>query len=215
MTHDAARKSYNRLSRWYDLFSGSEERLNHLGLQKLAIGVNDRVLEIGPGTGSCLVEITQIVGEQGLVCGIDIAEGMLAAAGKKLAGAGLLNRAGLVRGDAIRLPFATGSFDAVFLSFTLELFAADEIHVVLGECARVLSNAGRFGLVAMAEENHPGMMSRIYGWAHQRFPEVIDCRPIQVKVVLEDAGFYIKETNVVAMWGLPVGVILAEKRGLL
>jgi ubiquinone/menaquinone biosynthesis C-methylase UbiE len=211
MTHDTARNSYNRLSRWYDVFSGSEDRLNHMGLQKLAVGVNEKVLEIGSGTGNCLVEIAQCVGAQGIACGIDLAEGMLAVAGKKLAGAGAGSRAGLVRGDAIRLPFAAGSFDVVFLSFTLELFAADEIPVVLGECARVLRDASRLGIVAMADESNPGMVSRLYGWAHQQFPGVIDCRPIRVEKVLEDAGFFIQETSVVGMWGLPVAIILAKK----
>ncbi len=63
----------------------------------------------------------------------------------------------LIVGDAVRLPYKNDFFDAIFISFTLEIFEPKEIMVVLEECKRVLRANGRLGLVAMDDTGlHPG-----------------------------------------------------------
>ena len=87
------------------------------------------------------------MGDTGHVVGLDISPGMREVATERLAHAGLAGRVDLQVGDGSSLAFADDSFDAVFLSFTLELFDTPELGVVLGECRRVLRPGGRFGLV--------------------------------------------------------------------
>jgi len=210
---EAARSSYDRLSRWYDAFAGdSERRLAEIGLQKLQVKEGEIVLEIGFGTGHALVALAYLVGQSGKVYGIDLSEGMFRIARDRLDKAGLLNRVELRRGDAVRLPFDADFFDRIFMSFTLELFDTPEIPALLGECYRVLRNGGRMGVVAMSKREQPNWPTRLYEWAHRTFPNYVDCRPIPVRQVLGEAGFHLVDSTALSVWGLPVDVVVAEKQ---
>ncbi|MBE3066593.1 MAG: methyltransferase domain-containing protein [Chloroflexi bacterium] len=210
MNHSTPRINYDRMSRFYDLFAGtSERRFTGIGLHMLAAQNGESVLEIGFGTGHSLVALTQAVGGSGKVTGIDISKGMLRVTQSRLKQSGFAEQVDLRLGDAAYLPFNAAGFDAVFASFTLELFDLPEIPVVLKECRRVLRPEGRIGVVALAKTD--GVAVRIYEWAHAKFPDFIDCRPIYVHKVIEAAGFQITEIVERSMWGLPVKIVIAHK----
>jgi ubiquinone/menaquinone biosynthesis C-methylase UbiE/prolyl-tRNA editing enzyme YbaK/EbsC (Cys-tRNA(Pro) deacylase) len=204
---ELARNNYNRLSRWYDLFSGSERRFTEAGLRMLNAQPGEKVLEIGCGTGLSLLALARTVGQSGLVHGIDISEGMLRVASARIQKAGLLKVVNLRLGDAQHLPFEDASFDAVFMSFTLELFDDAGIQRVLGECARVLRKGGRVGVVSLAKKECRAV--KIYEWFHSRLPAIVDCRPILVRQAFTASGFEIREVCEKAMWGLPVEIAVA------
>ena len=207
-----AQATYDRLSRWYDLLAGgSEKRLIDAALQDLAVGDGKRVLEIGFGTGRALLALARAVGDSGRVYGLDISAGMLRVAQNRIDRAGLSGRVDLHQGDAAHLPFDGGSLDAIFFSFTLELFDTPDIPIVLGECRRVLRGGGRLCVVAMSREGNPGLMLKLYEWAHDRFPRYVDCRPIYVRAAVQEAGFQSVGATVRSTWGLPVEIVLARK----
>ncbi|MAT98229.1 MAG: 2-heptaprenyl-1,4-naphthoquinone methyltransferase [Anaerolineaceae bacterium] len=209
---EKARANYNRLSRWYDIIAGStEKKYRDVGLQKLAARPGEHILEIGFGTGHCILALAQAVGESGQVCGIDLSEGMLTITQDRLRQAGLLDRVDLRVGDAAKLPFAEGEFDGVFMSFTLELFDSPEIPVVLKQCYEVLKSGGRLAVVALVKQ--PGTAVKIYEWFHEKMPVAVDCRPIYAQADLTAAGFHIQDVAAMSMWGLPVEIILAQKGG--
>ena len=210
---EAARQSYNRLSRWYDLIAGStEKKYRDWGLEKLSAKPGEKILEIGFGTGHCLVALAQAVGPSGHVIGLDISEGMLAIACQRLGQAGLGWRVNLHLGDATNLNFIPAeSLDGVFMSFTLELFDNPEIPRVVQECYRVLKKGGRLSVVSMTKTNPPGLAVRLYEWFHERMPEYADCRPIFARQALEQGGFVIQDVSVSSMWGLPVEIVLGTK----
>ena len=210
---EAARASYNRLSRWYDLIAGStEKKYRDWGLEKLAARPGERILEIGFGTGHCLVSLSKAVGKAGHVIGLDISDGMLAIAQERLQQEGLQERADLHLGDATKLDFIeSGSLDGIFMSFTLELFDNPEIPRVLQECQRVLKAGGRIAIVSMTKTNPPGIAVRLYEWFHEHMPDYADCRPIFAREALEQSGFVIQDVNTSSMWGLPVQIVLGKK----
>ncbi len=208
-----ARTSYNRLSRWYDMIAGStEKKYRDMGLEKLSAQPGEKILEVGFGTGHCLVSLAQSVGSNGRVIGLDISDGMLAIAKDRLQKQGLGERADLHLGDAAKLDFIeAGSLDGVFMSFTLELFDNPEIPRVLQECKRILKPGGRLAVVSMTKKNPPGIPVRIYEWFHDTMPNYADCRPIFARQAMEESGFTIKDVSVSMMWGLPVEIVLGVK----
>lgn len=210
---EEARASYNRLSRWYDAIAGStEKKYRDRGLEKLSAQPGERILEIGFGTGHCLVSLAQAVGSAGGVIGLDISDGMLAIARERLRKAGLDDRVELRLGDAANLDFIeAGSLDGVFMSFTLELFDNPEIPRVLGECHRILKPGGRIAVVSMTKTDPPGLAVRTYEWFHERVPNYADCRPIFARRSIEQSGFAIQDVSVASMWGLPVEIVLGRK----
>ncbi len=211
---EEARSSYNVLSRWYDLLVGwGERRYREVGLRKLGAREGEDVLEIGFGTGHCTLALARAVGGSGEVYGLDISEGMRNITRSRLEKAGLADRVQLELGDAVRLPFEANSMDAVFTSFTLELFDTPEIPIVLQQCGRVLRAGGRICVVAMSKEGRDSKARRFYEWGHSRFPSYIDCRPIYVRKALEEAGFEIVDTTTMPYWGLPVEIVLGQKQG--
>jgi len=210
---EAARVSYNRLSSWYDVIAGStEKKYRDWGLEKLSARSGEKILEIGFGTGHCLVSLAKAVGPTGRVVGVDISDGMLAIARERLQKEGLAERADLQLGDAANLDFLeAGSLDGVFMSFTLELFDNPEIPRVLQECQRLLKTGGRIAVVSMTKTNPPGVAVRIYEWFHEYMPDYADCRPIFARQALEQNGFVIQDVSTSSMWGLPVEIVLGKK----
>lgn len=206
MTRTKTQQNYDRLSHWYDRFAGSEKAFTELGLQMLAAQEGEQVLEVGFGSGHALAALAQQTGDSGLAAGVELSPGMIAAARKRWQAEGQGRSALVVQGDAVALPFRRAAFDAVFLSFTLELFVDEEIPLVLGECRRALKPGGRLGVVCMAKGK--SLACRLYEWGHARWPGILDCRPIAVRTWLEQAGFALRVAETRQMWGLPVEVAL-------
>ena len=135
---------------------------------------------------------------------------MLKVAQARLAKTKPRSRASLAQGDALCLPYAGGAFNAVFLSFTLELFSTQDILCVLSECRRVLKPRGRVCAVTLSQPAASTFMVAAYSWFHRRFPSVVDCRPIPAAVLIVQAGFQIQICQDKSLWGLPVAVIVAS-----
>lgn len=210
-SREEAQANYDRISGWYDLIEGTwEKALREEALGRLEVTEGETTLEIGFGPGHDLVSMARSVGASGKVYGIDLSRGMLAVAITRIHEAGLLDRVNLECGDATQMPYETGFFDAIFMSFTLELFDTPEIPVVLGECQRVLRKGGRMGVVSLSKSSGDNLMLRLYEWGHESFPKLLDCRPIFVQQALEQAGFEISEAQRKPLFGLPVEIVIAR-----
>jgi ubiquinone/menaquinone biosynthesis C-methylase UbiE len=208
-TKEQTRAFYNKISRVYDLVADrSEAPVRRAGLELLKVRVGEKILEIGFGTGHSLIRLAKAVGPTGRILGLDLSDQMVKQARANLSKAGLLDRVRLRCGDAARMPYAEASVDAVFMSFTLELFDTPEIPQVVRECQRVLLRGGRIVVVGMSKEGEHEPLVGAFAWAHRHFPNFVDCRPIFVREALERAGFRIAKVLKKHMW-VPVEIVLA------
>ncbi len=182
----------------------------------MAAQPGETLLDIGCGTGAALIPLAEAAGPDGKVHGIDIAEEMIAVSARRADRVGCTDRIELVRGDAAELPWNGDTFDAVFMSFTLELFDTPDIPRVLEECRRVLEKEGRICVVSLAQrpKQREPLMQKLYEWGHRKFPKLLDCRPIPAESFLEEAGFEIGTREEYSMAGLPVDVVLAFPKNL-
>ena len=211
---EEARAAYDRIAPCYEAVAGFwERRTRNRGLEKLDVEMGEVVLEIGPGPGHSMVSLAQAVGQGGQACGIDISPRMCRTAQERLRNHTLLERSQLICGDGAQLPFRGASFDALFMSFTLELFDTPRIPRVLAECRRVLRGSGRICVVSLAKGENSNPLVSLYEWGHEQFPNLLDCRPIYARQSLATAGFRILDSERFLLWGLPVEIVLARVPG--
>jgi ubiquinone/menaquinone biosynthesis C-methylase UbiE len=206
--HEAERY-YSRLSSFYDFLASSEKKFIKGGLELLDPQPGEKILEIGSGTGYAQIYLNRIL-ESGLCVGLDLSVGMCKTAHRNLSQSGLSHRTNIIRNNTMPIPFQSGVFDAVFTSFTLELFDTPHLPEVLGECRRVLKPEGRIVVVSLSKDHPLPWAGRLYERLHNHFPKKMDCRPIPVRYLVKNADFEIIIDRIWMMWGLPVIILLAK-----
>ena len=211
-TKAQAQRFYDRISRFYGWMTGAFERKHgEKALKLLSITDGETILEIGTGSGHCFRRIAGLVGDGGNCCGVDISAGMLELTRDRLLRSGMAARAGLFCADAVRLPLRNESFDAILMVFTLELFDTPEIPQVLQEAMRVLKSGGRVAVVSLSKEGKATAAMRLYEWAHRKWPQFADCRPIYTERSMKDCGYLVASRSKARMAGLPLEIVLATK----
>ncbi len=95
------------------------------------------------------------------VAGVDFSGAMLALGLQKVRAAGELSRITLVRGDAMRLPVADRSIDAVTVAFGIR--NVQRPGMACGEMARVLRPGGRLAILEFGVPRIPGIKP-LYLW---------------------------------------------------
>lgn len=99
-----------------------------------------QLLDVATGTGDFALEAIRILNPESVV-GVDISEGMLGVARKKIAEKGLQGQFSVQLGDSEHLPFADHSFDAVTVAFGVRNF--ENLEKGLAEMQRVLRPGGK------------------------------------------------------------------------
>jgi ubiquinone/menaquinone biosynthesis C-methylase UbiE len=180
-----ARSDYDSISRYYDSVRGFGPEyyrgwVDHI-LRHGDLEGRERVLDAGCGTGRYTVHLQRRLGRP--VVGMDLSAGMLEKARAKVdEGADIR----LVRGDAQRLPFIDGSFDAITL--ILVVHHIEDLPAMAEELHRVLAPGGRVMFMTRdhdeIEASYIAMFPGVLEIDLARFPQVR-----ALTSVLERAGF--------------------------
>ena len=126
----------------------------------LAAGITGgNVLEIGPGPGYVGLEWLK-KSKDGVLTALEISPEMIRLAQKNAREYGLAERVTYLEGNALCMPFAAASFDAVFSNGSLHEWE-DPVQV-FAEIARVLKPGGRFCVADMRRNVNP-LLARLIG----------------------------------------------------
>jgi demethylmenaquinone methyltransferase/2-methoxy-6-polyprenyl-1,4-benzoquinol methylase len=182
---DAPDKSPDRIAGMFDAIAPRYDLLNHLlsagidrrwraaAIRSLKLTGRETLLDVCCGTADVALEArkprslseARSAKAEGppaaRVVGIDFSGAMLALGLQKVTAARESQRIALVRGDAMRLPAADRSVDAVTVAFGIRNVQRPEI--ACGEMARVLRPGGRLAILEFGVPRIPGIKP-LYLW---------------------------------------------------
>ena len=178
--------------RGYELFAnvwllGQRARIFDRLVSLSGAGLDDRVLDIGCGTGYFARRIAPVVEPGGKVVGIDPSHSMLDYAIDRAPGNCTFQAAG-----AEELPFDDASFDLVVSSLAFHHFPVDRRADAVREMFRVLRPGGRLFIADFRPPSGP-ILGRIvaaltaHAMAHDTAREIAE--------LVRDSGFAITETG--------------------
>ncbi|MEV6277545.1 methyltransferase domain-containing protein [Nocardia sp. NPDC051832] len=167
MNHPALAAVYERAWRPAAFFAASGRTMDtdrRDAVRQLRLGGSQKVLDIACGPGNFTRYLSNTLSGNGFAVGLDYSQPMLARAVSDNTGP----RVGYLRGDAARLPFADGTFDAVCCFGALYLIP-DPITATR-EMARVLAPGGRIAISTSHRDNSAfGQVSKVVGgWSGLR-----------------------------------------------
>jgi demethylmenaquinone methyltransferase/2-methoxy-6-polyprenyl-1,4-benzoquinol methylase len=140
---DVFRRVASRYDLMNDLMSGGIHRLwKEALLDWLAPRRGTHLLDVAGGTGDIAVRYLRRVNGDGRATLVDINDSMLSVGRDRAMDAGWLAEIDWVAGDAMSLPFADRSFDAMTIAFGIR--NVTRIDQALLEARRVLRPGGRF-----------------------------------------------------------------------
>jgi len=136
---DTISGNYDGLNRVISL--GTDVKWRKKVIRFIANTQPQSVLDIATGTGDLAIQFARDTNIPHVV-GLDLSEGMLEVARKKVADSSIVDKIEFLKGDSEALPFETDSFDAITVSFGIRNF--ETLEKGLAEIYRVLSPAGTF-----------------------------------------------------------------------
>ena len=157
---DAIAPRYDLLN--HLLSAGIDTRWRATAIRSLQLTGRETLVDVATGTADVALQARR-AGATGAarVLGVDFAGAMLALGLRKAREAGEDGQVVLVRGDAMCLPVATASADAVTISFGIRNVQQPE--VACREMARVLRPGGRLAILEFGVPRIPGV-SALYLW---------------------------------------------------
>jgi len=178
-------KSPDRIAGMFDAIAPRYDLLNHLlsagidrrwraaAITSLNLTGRETLVDVCCGTADVALEARKAREDQrrggpsgpprfaARVVGIDFSSAMLALGRQKVSETGEAHRIALIRGDAMRLPIASRSADAVTIAFGIR--NVQRADVACAELVRVLRPGGRVAILEFGVPRVPGIKP-LYLW---------------------------------------------------
>jgi demethylmenaquinone methyltransferase/2-methoxy-6-polyprenyl-1,4-benzoquinol methylase len=130
--------NYDGLNRVISL--GTDVKWRRKVLRLISEKKPQTILDIATGTGDLAILFAKNIDAKEIV-GLDLSDGMLSVARKKVENSEIGGKINFVKGDSEFLPFADNSFEAITVSFGIRNF--ENLEIGLSEIYRVLTPRGR------------------------------------------------------------------------
>ena len=158
------RAMFDRIAGVYDrmnglMTAGMHHRWRERAVDLARVGPGSRALDVATGTGDLAVALRARGAE---VVGLDFSERMLELARAKAPGIEF------VQGNALELPYADASFDAVTVGFGARNFS--DLERGLGELARVTRPGGRVVILEITSPQRPPLSWFFRLWFDRMVP---------------------------------------------
>ena len=175
-------KSPARIAGMFDAIAGNYDFLNHLlsagidkrwrrrAIRSLHLTGRERVLDLCTGTADLAIAAIDASPGAARVVGVDFAGAMLRVGLDKTRARALTTRLTLVRGDAARIPVASGAVDAVTVAFGIR--NVQNTAAACEEIYRVLGPGGRLAVLEFAIPTTPGVRAAYLWYFNQVLPRV-------------------------------------------
>lgn len=170
----AADKRAEKISGMFDAIARRYDLLNHVlsggldywwrarAVKALHLTGRERLLDVCTGTGDLgIAAVRSAGGGPRRVVGVDFAGEMLRIASEKTRQRGLSDVVNLAQADAMRLPVASASVDAVSVAFGIR--NVESSPVACREMARVLKPGGRLAILEFGLPSAP-LLRGLYLW---------------------------------------------------
>lgn len=150
---DSTLNKKEQVEKMFDTISGNYDNLNRIIsfgsdikwrnkiLQMILKKSPESILDVATGTGDLAIKFAR-KSKATKIIGLDISEGMLSVAKKKISDTILSEKVEFIKGDSEALPFSTNSYDAITVSFGIRNF--ENLEKGLSEIYRVLKPKGLF-----------------------------------------------------------------------
>ena len=148
---DAIAPRYDLLNRLISL--GMDHGWRRIAVETVLAGDPRLVLDVGTGTGDLAFALVRGGGSRPQVIALDFAAAMLRMAQERAVSVPDATRVQFVQGDALRLPLADESVDALVSGFMLR--NVDGLPEAFAAMARVLRPGGRLVILEMTPIQHP------------------------------------------------------------
>lgn len=198
--------AWGRTARFYDLQLWLERSALDAAIELAEVGANDRLLDLGTGTGALLRRLMRSAVAPREAVGIDVSRQMLARAPRLPPGWELREA------DAARLPLPDRSFDVVTVAYVLHLLDPPRRAAVLAEARRALGPQGRLVTVTVAPPRSRALgraLEPLLRSAWSRRGVLAGLRPLDPRPDLEAAGFVVRESRRTSK-GYPSLVVRAQ-----
>jgi demethylmenaquinone methyltransferase / 2-methoxy-6-polyprenyl-1,4-benzoquinol methylase len=166
-------KSPDRIAGMFDAIAPRYDLLNHVlsagidrrwraaAIGSLRLSGDETLVDVCCGTADVALEARRGPWAAKRVIGVDFSGAMLRLGHQKVGAARESDRIALIRGDAMRLPIASRSADAVTIAFGIRNVQRPE--VACAELARVLRPGGRVAILEFGVPRVPGIKA-LYLW---------------------------------------------------
>lgn len=175
-------KSPAKIAGMFDAIAGRYDLLNTVlsggldrywrrrALATLGLTGRERLLDVCTGTADVAIGAARRTNGAAQVVGVDFAGTMLTHGLEKVRAAGLSSRVHLVRGDAMRLPAADASVDAVTIAFGIRNVL--QTDVACRELLRVLKPGGRLAILEFGMPVVPAVRPLYLWYSNHILPRI-------------------------------------------